>query len=113
MNKVLTITIGFLHDFASGCWAASLLTVWRLDHVIVAPEAQESINSLQKEFFWIGVVSLIIVMATGAGRTFTYISNVYGENAERDRRRMLMRKHVVLAVVFGLGTFWQYTMVWR
>lgn len=86
-----------------------MLAVWRLDRLHLQPE----VHALQKEFFFIGLASIVIVMAAGYGRTFTYISNVYGEDAEKERRRLLIIKHVILGVVFGLGTWWQYAMVYR
>jgi hypothetical protein len=54
-------------------------------------------------------------MATGAGRTFTYayVGEVYGADAERLRRRLLIAKHVVLLGVFGGGMAWQYGMAFR
>jgi len=48
------------------------------------------------------------------GRTFTYayIGEVYGQEAEATRRRMLIVKHVVLLAVFGAGVWWQAAMIW-
>lgn len=111
MKKAITITIGFLHDFSAGCWAAALLATWRLNCVQLAPDGQDAVDRLMREFFYIGLVCMHLVIVAGAGRTFTYISNVYGPDAEKARRRLLMIKHVILAVVFGLGTYWQYRMV--
>jgi putative copper export protein len=105
--------IGFIHDFAAGCWAATVLAVYRLEKVLLGPESRDAIRALQKEFFYIGIVCIFIVFVAGAGRTFTYIHNVYGEDAEKSRRKMLIMKHAILMVVFGLGTFWQYTMTYR
>jgi putative copper export protein len=113
MKKAFTILIGFIHDFAAGCWAASVLAVYRLDKVIPGPGSQDPIRALQKEFFYIGIVCIFIVLGAGAGRTFTYVHNVYGDDAEKSRRKMLIMKHAILLVVFGLGTFWQYAMTFH
>jgi len=113
MQKTLTILIGFLHDFAAGCWAATVLAVYRLEKVSLGSEAQDAIRALQKEFLYIGIVCIFIVFGAGAGRTFTYVQNVYGEDAKKSRRKMLIVKHAILLVVFGLGTFWQYTMTYH
>ena len=113
MKKTFTILIGFLHDFAAGCWAATVLAVYRLEKVILGSETQAALNALQKEFFYIGIACIVIVFGAGAGRTFTYVQNVYGEEAERSRRKMLIMKHAILMVVFGLGTYWQYTMTYH
>jgi putative copper export protein len=113
MKKAFTILIGFIHDFAAGCWAATVLAVYRLEQIISGPESQAALGALQKEFFYIGIVCIFIVFSAGAGRTFTYIQNVYGEDAEKSRRKMLIMKHIILLAVFGSGTFWQYTMTWH
>jgi hypothetical protein len=52
---------------------------------------------------------MVTIMATGAGRTFTYVDNWYGPDAEAARRRALIVKHVFLLVAFGAGYAW----IWR
>jgi len=112
MKQLFTIIIGFLHDFAAGCWAAALLVTWRLQSARLPAEMQVTIKEMQREFFFIGIVCILVVIVAGAGTTFTYIGNDYGENAEKARRQLLIIKHVMLAVVFAAGTWWQYTMVY-
>jgi len=113
VKKAFTILVGFIHDFAAGCWAATVLAVYRLEQVISGPESHAALSALQKEFFHIGIVCIFIVLGAGAGRTFTYVQNVYGESAEKSRRKMLIIKHMILLAVFGSGTFWQYMMVYH
>ena len=112
MKRVLTIVIGFLHDFAAGIWAASVLAVWWIQRSPAPPEALAVLRPLMQQFFWIGLGAVGVVMASGAGRTFTYayVGEVYGPEAERLRRRLLIVKHVVLLGVFGAGLAWQYRM---
>jgi hypothetical protein len=111
MKKTLTIVVGFLHDFAAGCWAASVFGIYWLSRRDFSPEVQAIIFGLKKELFWAGVVCVLTVFATGAGRSFTYVDNVYGEDTEKKRRRMLIIKHIFLILIFGLGILWQYIMV--
>lgn len=113
MKKTLTIFIGFIHDFAAGCWAATVLAVYWLEGIAgSSAELTAPLAALQQEFFWLGAACTGIVLVAGMGRTFTYayIGAVYGEQAEHLRRRMLVIKHVVLIAVFGGGTWWQYTL---
>lgn len=113
MKKAFTIFIGFLHDFAAGCWAASVMAVYWIHSIALGrPEMKSVLTGLMKEFFHLGLVCVAVVLLAGIGRTFTYayIGSVYGEESEQLRRRMLMVKHVVLLTVFGLGTWWQYMM---
>ncbi len=114
MNKALTIFIGFLHDFAAGIWLATVLTVYWLDRASGKnPALQSTLSDLERDLFYIGIACVLIVLTGGAGRTFTYVDNVYGKDYERQRRKMLVIKHIILITVFGLGIYWQYTMVFN
>lgn len=109
MKKILTIFIGFTHDFAAGCWASSVFAVYWLDRQNIAFSVLDIFIELKKQFFYLGIACIIVVFATGAGRSFTYIDNVYGKQSEKTRRTMLILKHIFLLAVFGYGTYWQYT----
>ncbi len=113
MKKAFTIFIGFVHDFAAGCWAATVLAVYWLAGQTIPAELGSIMFGLKKQLFYAGIVCVLLVFATGAGRSFTYVENVYGEDAEKARKKMLLIKHVFLLAVFGAGTYWQYTMVFR
>jgi len=113
VKKILTILIGFIHDWAAGCWAATVLAIYWLQRQSVPVEMSGIIFGLKKQLFYAGLICVILVFATGAGRTFTYVEDVYGQDAEKVRRKMLIIKHIVLLIVFGSGIFWQYTMVFR
>ncbi len=112
MKKALTIFIGFIHDFAAGCWGATVLAIYWLNRQAVPPELHGIILGMKKQFFYFGIVCVLLVFATGAGRTFTYVGNVYGPDAERVRRKMLITKHILLLTIFGAGIYWQYVMVY-
>lgn len=116
MKKAFTIFIGFLHDFAAGCWAATVLVVYWVDRLASEqPELKASFDGLERRFFWAGLGCVAVVLLAGMGRTFTYayIGSVYGKDAEKLRRRMLIIKHIVLFVVFGSGIYWQYVMAYN
>ena len=113
MRRVLTVVVGFTHDFAAGIWASTVLSVWWIHRTPVVAAAGPAMGALMRTFFWIGLGSIFVVMATGAGRTFTYVDGVYGPESERARRRALVVKHVILLLVFGSGTLWQWTMAFR
>jgi hypothetical protein len=110
MKKIIAIFIGFVHDFAAGCWAATVLAVYWLSKQALPADAVLIISGLKKQLFYAGIACVLVVLATGAGRTFTYVDQVYGEDAERVRRKMLLIKHVFLLTVFGAGIMWQYSM---
>ena len=114
MKKAFTIFIGFLHDFAAGCWGATVLAVYWVDREAAQRQDLKPIlDVLERRFFWAGIACVAIVLLAGMGRTFTYavIGSVYGEQSEALRRKMLIIKHIVLVAVFGAGTWWQYYLV--
>ncbi len=110
MKKALTIFIGFIHDWAAGCWAATVLGIWWLSRYSGNAAVGGILFELKKQFFYAGLFCVVLVFATGAGRTFTYVGNVYGEDAEKVRRKMLIIKHIMLLSIFGAGICWQYLM---
>lgn len=111
MKKSITIFVGFIHDFAAGCWVATVLAIYWLHNLQSgSPELAQVIAPLENDFFYLGIACAGIVLLTGMGRTFTYIENFYGANAEKLRRKMLVVKHMLLFGIFGTGTYWQYTM---
>lgn len=115
MKKTFTILVGFIHDFAAGCWGATVLAIYWVDRLSnQRPELKALFVGLERQFFWAGIACAAVVFLAGAGRTFTYayIGSVYGEQSEHLRKRMLIIKHIVLLAVFGLGTWWQYTMAY-
>lgn len=114
IKKTLVILNGFVHDFAAGIWLAAIATITLLHRAHTAhPEIGDVINVLERQFFWASVVAMVLIMATGAGRTFTYVENWYGPDAERMRRRMLIVKHLVLFAAFGAGYLYVYGKVFH
>jgi putative copper export protein len=106
IKKTLVILNGFVHDFAAGIWLAAIATITLLHRAHSAhPEITGAISTLEHQFFWASIAAMVLIMATGAGRTFTYVENWYGPDAERIRRRMLIVKHVILFACFGAGYF--------
>jgi putative copper export protein len=114
LKKPITIFVGFIHDFAAGCWAATVLAIYWISNLQSRnPELAQALSPLEIEFFYLGLACVAIVLLTGMGRTFTYIENVYGKDAEKLRKKMLIFKHFLLFGIFGTGTYWQYTMVFN
>lgn len=114
IKKTLIITNGFIHDFAAGIWLAAIVTIaWLHDAHLAQPVTTDVLNLLEKRLFWGSVVAAVLIMATGAGRTFTYVDNWYGEDAEAKRRSALVVKHVILFAAYGAGYWWVWTKVFH
>ena len=114
LKKIAVVFNGFVHDFASGIWLAAIAAISMLhDAHLREPAVTPIINLLEHRFFWCSVVAMVLIMATGAGRTFTYVDNWSGADGENVRRRMLIIKHVVLLSAFALGYWYVYGKVFH
>jgi len=114
LKKSLIVLNGFIHDFAAGIWLATIVTIAVLHNAHLKETSVVTVlNHLEHLFFWGSVVAAVIIMATGAGRTFTYVDNWYGEDAERQRRKALIVKHVVLFSAYALGYLWVWGKVFH
>lgn len=114
LKKSLVVLNGFVHDFAAGIWLAAIVAIaWLHDAHLAEPATRDVLNLLERRLFWSSVAAAVLIMATGAGRTFTYVDNWYGEDAEHARRRALLVKHVVLFSAYALGYFWVWGKVFH
>ncbi len=114
LKKTAIILNGFLHDFAAGIWLAVIVTIaWLHQAHFSDPSATALLNLLERRLFWSSVVAAVLIMGTGAGRTFTYVDNWYGEDAEHARRKALIVKHIILFSAYGLGYLWVWGKVFH
>ena len=111
LNKSLQVLNGFIHDFATGYWLASMITIISLHNFQAQyPELAGQLNILERFFFWNTIAAVVVIFVTGGVRTFTYVDNFYGQDAEKTRRKMLMIKHIVMFIIFGAGAYLAYGM---
>ena len=102
LKKSAIVLNGFIHDFAAGYWLAAIvaITVLHREHG-GRPEVIGIISGIEHLFFWQSVVAMLLILATGAGRTFTYVENWYGEDAEKVRRRM---EELLFDILVAIGS---------
>lgn len=114
IKKTLIVLNGFIHDFAAGYWLAAIMAIVVLhDMHEKQPSVASILNHLEHLFFWQSVAAGVVIMATGSGRTFTYVDNYYGADSERTRRRMLLVKHLILFIAFGIGYWFVFAMTFH
>ena len=109
IKKSAVVLNGFIHDFATGYWLSAIISLYYL-HGFQGkyPAAADLLNVMERFFFWNTIGAVAVILATGAGRTYTYVGNIFGESTEQTRRRMLIIKHIILVAVFGAGGWWAY-----
>ncbi|GFO53617.1 hypothetical protein GMSM_06240 [Geomonas sp. Red276] len=114
IKKVLIVLNGFIHDFATGYWLSALIAIYLLHgYRIQAKAGAGFLADIERFFFWNAVGAAVCIFATGGMRSFTYVNNFYGPEAEATRRKMLIAKHVILFVIVGGGTWWGYCTAFR
>ena len=109
IKKAAVVLNGFIHDFATGYWLSDLIAIYLL-HGFRSESAALSgmLGSIERFFFWNSVAAAFTIFATGGMRTFTYVDNFYGPEAEQTRRKMLVIKHILLLAIVGAGSYWAY-----
>jgi uncharacterized membrane protein len=109
IKKTAVVLNGFIHDFATGYWLSALIAIYLL-HGFRGESAALSVvlGGIERFFFWNSVAASVTIFATGGMRSFTYVNNFYGPEAEHTRRRMLVLKHLLLIHIIGVGSYWAY-----
>jgi hypothetical protein len=112
MKNILLVINAFIHDFVSALWLAALLVVYWINTYSAPSEAGLFILRLKKNFFYIGIGSLIMILFTGLWRMLTYRTGELGEEIEKKRKTILIIKHIIGFAIYGAGTYWLYIMVY-
>ncbi len=108
-KKTAIVLNGFIHDFATGYWLSAMIAIHFLSNFQGKyPALTGQLAAISRFFFWNSILAVVVILASGVGRTFTYVENVFGESTEQTRRRMLIIKHILLLLLFGGGGWWAY-----
>ncbi|MDD2853652.1 MAG: hypothetical protein PHY09_17340 [Desulfuromonadaceae bacterium] len=118
MNKKIRnagiVLNGFVHDFATGYWLSGMIAIYFL-HQFQGKYIQvhNVLGIIERFFFWNTITAVVVIFATGGVRTFTYVDNFFGQEAEKIRRKMLVAKHVALILIFTAGGYWAFKMAFH
>lgn len=105
------IVNNFLHDMATGTWAACVLVLWRLsaERSGVPAEAAEALLSAAGDVFVLLAVALAVIAVTGGVR-LRYWRSQSSPDELAEKRKALIAKHVAFLGIYGLGTWWAWTL---
>lgn len=112
-NPYVRITNNFLHDMATGTWAACVLVIWVLAARVSATtptDAVAAIADAAQAVFWMLLAALAVIGITGAVRLAYWRATTPPADLAA-KRRALVVKHVAFVVIYGGGTFWAWTLV--
>lgn len=114
IKKTAIVLNGFIHDFSTGYWVASMITIILLHNFQTKyPGISDLLIVIEQFFFWNTIGAVIVIFATGGIRTFTYVDNFYGKEIEDSRRKLLVIKHIILFVIFGISGYFAYKMAFH
>lgn len=111
-NPYVRITNNFLHDMATGTWAACVLVLW-----VLARERAEmpsvSIAALgdATHAVWLLLLGALVVLTVTGALRLVYWRATTAPDELAAKRRALVVKHVAFLVVYGGGTWWAWTLV--
>jgi putative copper export protein len=111
-NVYVRITNNFLHDMATGTWAACLAVLVLLSSRLVGmPEAAAAaLGDAMALVFWLLVGALVVLAITGAVR-LVYWRRESAPAELAAKRSALIAKHVAFLVVYGGGTVWGWLLL--
>ncbi len=114
LRKAAVVLNGFIHDFATGYWLSSLIVIMFLHNFQKKyATVADHLNIVEQFFFWNIPGAMAVIFATGGMRTFTYLDNFYGADIEKTRRKMLVIKHILLFIIFGISGYSAYRMTFH
>lgn len=113
-NPYPRIANNFLHDMATGTWAACLLVllVLRSYYAGLPPQALAALGQAAWGVFWLLIGALVVLAVTGWLRLAYWRSQTAAADVAAKRRSLIV-KHAAFAVVYGVGTFVGYLLLPR
>ena len=99
-NHYVRITNNFLHDMATGTWAACILVIWVLSRQLdsMSSEASAAVSDAMVLVFWLLIGALVVIAATGGIRLAYWRKQTPAEELAAKRRALIV-KHVAFAVI--------------
>jgi len=100
---------------STGTWAACVLVISLLNsrRLLASSEAAQALLEVQWSVFWLLVGALVVLCVTG-GFYLRHKRLTATTGKERAIRiRLLWQKHILLLLVYGVGTVWMLILLHR
>jgi hypothetical protein len=111
MKKLLRTLIGHGHNFATRCWAMTVLAVYWFNRLSLEnTELQSSLTGLNRELFYLGLVCIAVILLAGTGRTFypTNVIKIFDKTREKQRIKQLLKMYLILFLFLFIGMYLRY-----
>jgi len=115
MKSWIYLINNFAHDLFTGIWFGSFIGLYTCHakiSTIEQPTAPLSafIGELQSHFFWLGAISLVLVMLTGLVRFLYRRDWDKMEDPGKLKKSILIVKHAFLGTAFLVGS--TFAILW-
>lgn len=116
LKDTLIITNSFVHDMMTGVWIGCLVVMkatllkFKGFAGLQADLVYQLAGSLLKDLWTLSLISLTVMIFTGAGRVFTLKYYGWTGDIARERKRLLIVKHVILGVIIIAGLIVQFQL---
>ncbi len=112
-NTYVRIANNFLHDMATGTWAACLLVLFVLEsraQQIGEKAALSALAAAGQTVFLFMLAALAVIAVTGTLRLFYWDDEVSADAVDATRR-VLIFKHLAFFAIYGSGTWWGWSLL--
>lgn len=117
MRDALIVINSFFHDMATGVWLAVLFIM----HVVSVratmiddfPQGLAFIDSIMDQLWLATVISFVVIIITGFIRALTFRYYGWTGDVARNRKKLLLFKHIILGIIVVSGLYLQYTLMMR
>lgn len=102
----------WLHDVATGTWAACVLVIWLLSGRLagIPAEAAAALADSMRWLFYLALGALAVITVTGGVRLGYWRREADPAELSKKRRALIV-KHVAFLLVYGAGTVWLWILV--
>ncbi len=109
MKNLLIVINNFVHDLFTGLWVSAFLVIYLLEKKapFLQGAAAEALRDVMKFFFALGIFSLVVIIITGIFRSL-YYRHEEDKNMAAVKKKALIFKHILLGILFLLGTYFAY-----
>lgn len=110
LTDTLIILNSFIHDMTTGIWAGSLFVMKAVllkAGTFPADTVHQFADGILIDLWTLSLFSFAVMIMTGAARVFTLKNYGWTGDSARERKRLLVVKHVILGIIVSLGLIMQ------
>jgi hypothetical protein len=114
MKDFIIVLNSFVHDVATGFLISAAILMGIVDAAASSyPLSREFVAFIMARLFLLSLVSLLVIILTGAGRSIAFRLYGWTGEAARERKKILVVKHAMLGLAFLGAVLYQWQIYSR